>query len=70
VKGAEGEPRRLSARSQAGKVGHLYAAKTTPHMYVIDPAGRLAYQGGIDDKPTANPADIASAKQYGAGRAG
>jgi hypothetical protein len=45
-----------------GKVGHLYAAKTTPHMYVIDPSGHLAYQGGIDDKPTANPADIASAK--------
>lgn len=46
----------------AGKVGHLYAAKTTPHMYVIDPAGRIAYHGGIDDKPTANPADIASAR--------
>jgi peroxiredoxin len=46
----------------AGKVGHLYGAKTTPHMYVIDSSGRLVYQGGIDDKPTANPADIASAR--------
>ena len=45
-----------------GKVGHLYGAKTTPHIYVIDAKGTLVYQGGIDDKPTANPADIAGAK--------
>src|SRR2546421_4860974 len=32
-----------------GTVGHLYAAKTTPHMYVIDPQGTLVYQGAIDD---------------------
>ena len=44
-----------------GNVGHLYDAKTTPHMYVVSAAGKLVYQGAIDDKPTANPADIASA---------
>ena len=32
-----------------GKVGHLYAAKTTPHMYVIDAKGVLRYEGAIDD---------------------
>lgn len=34
-----------------GKVGRAYGAKTTPHMYVIDAAGRLVYQGAIDDDP-------------------
>ena len=34
-----------------GKVGQLYGAKTTPHMYVIDPAGTLRYVGAIDDDP-------------------
>lgn len=34
-----------------GKVGRLYGAKTTPHMYVIDPKGQLIYMGGIDDDP-------------------
>jgi peroxiredoxin len=48
----------------AGKVGKLYDAKTTPHMYVIDPKGNLAYAGAIDDKPTANQADIKGARNY------
>jgi hypothetical protein len=47
-----------------GKIGKLYDAKTTPHMYVIDPKGVLAYNGAIDDKPTANVADIATATNY------
>lgn len=34
-----------------GKVGHLYEAKTTPHMFVIDKNGVLAYAGAIDDDP-------------------
>ena len=46
----------------AGKVGRLYGAKTTPHMFVINPQGRLVYAGGIDDVPTANPADLQRAK--------
>lgn len=47
-----------------GKVGRLYGAQTTPHMYVIDGKGMLAYAGAIDDKPTANPNDIKGARNY------
>jgi|KBSSwiStaDraftv2_1062776.scaffolds.fasta_scaffold356064_1 hypothetical protein len=48
----------------AGKVGHAYDARTTPHMYVVDKAGKLAYMGGIDDKPVADPASLKGAKNY------
>ena len=47
-----------------GKVGHEYAATNTPHMYVVDPTGKLIYSGAIDSKPTANPDDIASSTNY------
>lgn len=47
-----------------GRVGKGYGAKTTPHMYLIDAAGKLVYQGGIDDKPTADKADIAGARNH------
>jgi hypothetical protein len=47
-----------------GKVGHAYGARTTPHMFVIDPKGVLIYAGGIDNKPSPNPADIATATNY------
>jgi peroxiredoxin len=47
-----------------GLVGKAYDAKTTPHMYIIDGSGILVYQGGIDDKPTANPADIKDARNH------
>jgi peroxiredoxin len=47
-----------------GKVGHEYAATNTPHMYVVDPSGKLIYSGAIDSKPTANPDDIASSTNY------
>jgi peroxiredoxin len=49
---------------ESGKVGMAYGAKTTPHMYLIDPAGKLVYAGGIDDKRSANPADVKVAKNY------
>ena len=49
---------------ESGAVGHSYDAKTTPHMYLIDPAGKLVYAGGIDDKRSANPADVKTAKNY------
>lgn len=48
----------------AGKVGHEYNATNTPHMYVIDPEGKLIYSGAIDDKPTANPKDVEGATNY------
>ena len=47
-----------------GKVGKLYGAKTTPHMFVIDKAGKLVYQGAIDSKASADTADLASAENY------
>jgi len=47
-----------------GKVGRLYNAKTTPQMVVIDPAGKIIYDGAIDDKPTPDPQDIKGAKNY------
>jgi hypothetical protein len=47
-----------------GVVGRTYDAKTTPHMYVVDAKGTLVYAGGIDDKPTANPADIPAARNH------
>jgi len=45
-----------------GKVGKQYGARTTPHMYVIDPKGMLVYVGGIDDKPSTSQRDIPTAK--------
>lgn len=47
-----------------GTVGNLYGAKTTPHMFVIDKVGNLAYEGAIDDNDSANVADAATAKNY------
>jgi peroxiredoxin len=49
---------------QDGKVGHLYDAQTTPHMFVIDPKGDLIYQGAIDDTPSADMADVKTAKNF------
>jgi len=47
-----------------GSVGRLYGAKTTPHMYIINPQGRVVYAGAIDDKRSTNPADIPGATNY------
>ena len=47
-----------------GGVGHDYAAKTTPNMYIIDPQGKLIYAGAIDDKRSTNPDDVKTAKNY------
>jgi len=47
-----------------GVMGRAYAARVTPHMYVIDAAGTLQYAGGIDSIPTANHDDVARAEPY------
>lgn len=47
-----------------GEIGRLYAAKTTPHMFIIDDSGVLQYQGAIDDKPSANPRSLEGAKNH------
>lgn len=47
-----------------GEAGQKYAAKTTPHMYVIDEQGKLIYQGAIDSIPSTDKDDIAKAQSY------
>jgi peroxiredoxin len=47
-----------------GTVGQAYGARTTPHMWVIDPAGKVIYTGGIDDKATFRAADLKDAKNF------
>jgi peroxiredoxin len=49
---------------EEGSVGKAYGARTTPHMYIIDPQGRLIYAGGIDSIASSNPADIRKAVNY------
>ena len=47
-----------------GKMGKAFAAKTTPHMYIIDETQTLVYQGAIDDNRSASPATVEGAKNY------
>jgi len=47
-----------------GTVGKAYGAKTTPHMFVIGPDGKVVYQGAIDDARDADPSSIAGANNY------
>ena len=47
-----------------GTAGRAYGAKTTPHMFVIDGKGMLVYAGAIDDKPSTDPADVKTARNY------
>jgi peroxiredoxin len=47
-----------------GKVGRLYGASTTPHMFVIDKTGIVAYMGAIDDKPTTSRNSVTTARPY------
>ena len=48
----------------SGAIGRLYGAKTTPHMFVIDPQGKLVYEGALDDQPTPDPASLKGAHNY------
>ena len=52
-----------------GKAGQAYGAKNTPHMFVINPEGKVIYAGAIDSKATPNPADIPSLDQLRESRA-
>jgi peroxiredoxin len=47
-----------------GNLGRLYGARTTPQMFVIDPQGKLIYDGAIDDRPTDNVGDVKGADNY------
>jgi peroxiredoxin len=48
----------------SGTIGHEYEARTTPHMFIIDPSGKLIYEGAIDDHPTSDISDIKESKNY------
>ena len=48
----------------AGQIGHLYDAKTSPQMVVINPQGVVIYDGAIDDKPTTDLEDVPGATNY------
>jgi peroxiredoxin len=58
-----GEPR-ATLIDGTSATGRAYGAKTTPHMFVVDPAGKLIYDGAIDDRRSANPADAKGANNY------
>ena len=47
-----------------GRVGKRYGAKTTPHMFLVNPDGIVIYQGAIDDRPSVDPADVDGATNY------
>lgn len=47
-----------------GRVGRAYDARTTPHMFVVDKAGRLVYMGGIDDRASSELASLKGATNY------
>ena len=47
-----------------GKVGRKYGAKTTPHFFIVDKKGKIAYMGAVDDKPTHDREDIKKARSY------
>jgi peroxiredoxin len=49
---------------EPGTLGSAYGAKTTPHMYIIDPAGNVVYNGAIDDKRSTRLEDVKAAKNY------
>ena len=49
---------------QEGSVGQAYGARTTPHMYIVNPQGKLIYAGGIDSIPSSRAEDIKTAVNY------
>lgn len=51
-------------RDTSGEIGKAYDAKTTPHMFVIDAEGNVAYAGAIDSNSSANPDTIEGAENY------
>jgi len=59
----KGRPSALLA-DEEGTVGRAYGARTTPHMYIVDPQGKLVYAGGIDSIPSSDPDDIKKATNY------
>lgn len=61
---AQGGAPKAALIDSTSATGRAYAAKTTPHMFVVDPAGKIVYAGAIDDRRSANPADAKVANNY------
>lgn len=49
---------------EEGTAGRAYGARTTPHIYIVNPQGQLIYAGGIDSIPSAKADDIPRATNY------
>ena len=54
----------LTLMDEEGVAGKAYGARTTPHMYIVNPQGQLIYAGGIDSIASSNPQDIKQATNY------
>jgi hypothetical protein len=63
IRGKQGAPT-ATVMDEDGRIGRTYGARVTPHMYIVDPQGKLVYAGAIDSKASANPADVATATNY------
>jgi peroxiredoxin len=61
---AQGAAQSATLLDSTSATGRAYGARTTPQMFVIDPAGKVIYAGAIDDKRSANPADAKGANNY------
>ena len=61
---AQGAAQKATLLDSSSATGRAYGAKTTPQMFVIDPTGKVIYNGAIDDKRSANPADAKGANNY------
>lgn len=60
----EGATNTAEILDASGEIGHLYGAQTTPHMFVIDKDGNVAYMGAIDDNSSPKHDTVAGAKNY------
>lgn len=63
MKDKGGAPR-ATLMDEDGKVGRAYDARTTPHMYIVNPEGKFVYVGAIDDKRSSNPDDVKTSKNF------
>lgn len=61
---SQGAAATATLMDEDGKLGRAYGARTTPHMYVIDGAGKLVYAGAIDNKPSSRASDIPGATNH------
>ena len=60
----QGATPRATLMDQTGDAGRAYSARTTPQMLLIDPEGKVVYNGAIDDQRSSNPEDVKTAKNH------